>query len=644
MRWMKQLIIFLLVAFIVPIVYGQQELTTDNQKARKFFEKAREAYNSRKYEEALQYASKAIQKDTAFLEAYVVSAEIQMFLDSDPKAKKYLRKVITLDKGKYPIALKWLGNIAFRDNRFEEATNYYEKYLTHKDDPKIVEKIKKIEFRKKLHDSPDTLTIQNLGSGVNSVNCEFVNAITLDNSALYYTVKPQDTPNGRFEKRQRDEDFFYSVKKDGQWVQPRPVGSSINTSFNEGAMHLSPDGTYLYFTSCRGMEGYGSCDLYFAERMNDSVWGRAYNLGSTINTRHWETQPCFAADGKTLYFVSTRSGGKGGADIWKATLKDDESWSEPENLGETINTSGEEMAPYLHPDGKTLYFSSDGHKGLGGSDIFMSRRIGDSAWSEPKNLGYPINNNGDQINMIVDAAGTKAFISSRDSTSMGCYDIYSFTLPEPYRPEKVSYLKGYVYDAKSKEPLKATFELVDLESEKTIVSSESRKDNGRFMVALPTGREYALHVHREDYLFYSEHFSFVNKPAEPMEKDIPLQPIHLNASEQLNNIFFAFDSDSLIPKSRSELERLLKFMKQNRGLEIEIQGHTDSIGTAAYNQELSGQRAQKVYDYLSENSVPEHRMTVKGFGEERPVATNQTEEGRARNRRTEIRITAILNE
>ncbi|MCF8231608.1 MAG: OmpA family protein [Bacteroidales bacterium] len=641
---MKQLCIFLLLGLMVPFVFGQQELTTDNQKARKFFEKAREAYHSRQYEKALQYASKALYKDSAFLEAYLVSAEIQMHLDNDRNAKQYLRKAIAIDTGKYPIAHKWLGNIAYRGNHFEKAVSYYEQYLSYKEDPKVAKKIKEAEFRKKFYDHPDTLAIRNLGSGVNSMNCEFVNAITLDNSELYYTVKPQNTPNKRFENRTRDEDFFYSIKKDSQWVKPRPVGSSINTSFNEGAMHLSSDGTYLYFTSCRGMEGYGSCDIYFAERINDTVWGRSYNLGSTINTRYWETQPCFAADGKTLYFVSSRSGGKGGADIWKATQKDDGSWSKPENLGETINTSGEDMAPYLHPDGETLYFSSDGHKGLGGSDIFMSRRIGDSAWSEPENLGYPINNNGDQINMIVDAAGTKAFISSRDSTSMGCYDIYSFTLPDEYRPEKVSYLKGYVYDAKSKKPLKATLELVELESGKTVVTSESRKDNGRFMVALPTGREYALHVHRKGYLFYSEHFSFINKPAEPMEKDIPLQPVRLNASEQLNNIFFAFDSDSLIPKSRSELDRLLNFMKQNRGLEIEIQGHTDSIGTAAYNKELSRQRAIKVYEYLADNSVPQHRMTVKGFGEEQPVATNQTEEGRARNRRTEIKITAILNE
>ena len=620
----------------------QKSLTTDSTRASRHFNKAKEAYQSGELQKAIRRADKAIQKDSSFSEAYLLAAEINLTRNRSKKSVPFLQKLIALDSSGYPIAYRWLGDIYFNGNQYKEAIPFYKNYLKFKPDSDIREKLQLSKYRLEAKREADSLSIQNIGDGVNSVNCEFVNAITLDNTELYYTVKPEQTPNERFRTPKRDEDFFYSVKKEDEWVHPRSVGSSINTVYNEGAMHLSPDGTFLYFTSCGRSTGYGSCDLFYAERLNDTTWKQAYNLGPNINTRYWESQPCFAADGKTLYFVSSRPGGQGGADIWKATKINENSWTMPENLGAVINTAGEEMAPYLHPDGKTLYFSSDGHRGLGGTDLFMTKKLTDSTWAKPKNLGPAINNAGDQINIIVEASGKKAYISSQDSSSIGCYDIYSFDLPEKYQPEQVVYLKGHVFDAKTRKPLKAEFVLRNLESDEVVVSSTSREDNGSFMVALPPGDEYALHVNKKGYLFYSDHFSFESRKAESMEKDIPLQPIRLNASEQLNNIFFAFDSDSLMPKSRGELQRLLEFMKQNRGLEIEIQGHTDSIGSSSYNKKLSKQRALKVFEYLAEHSVPKHRMSAKGYGEERPVATNETEEGRARNRRTEIKITGIL--
>lgn len=640
---MKQLIISVLIALMAFSTFAQQ-LSTDNRRARKYFKKAHQAYNSRKYDKALEFANRAIQKDNSFTEAYLISSEIFLFLEEDQQARKYLEKLISVDSSKYPVAYRWLGDIYLEENLYENAIRAFKKYQLLAPERNISGKIRKARYRKRMTETPDTITIHHLGSGVNSVNCEFVNAITLDNSELYYTVKPEKTPNERFDKRKRDEDFFFSVKKEGKWVNPRSLGSSVNTLYNEGAMHLSPDGTYLYFTSCRGHEGYGSCDLYYAERLNDSTWAGAQNLGPTINTRHWETQPCFAADGKTLYYVSSRGGGYGKADLWKSVKQPDGSWSYPENLGDSINTRGEEMAPYLHPDGKTLYFSSDGHKGLGGSDLFVSRKRDDSTWSKPVNLGFPINNSGNQINMIVDAAGTTAYISSSDSANFGCYDIYSFRLPKEYRPAKVSYFKGMVYNAVTHSPLQATFELIDLETGEVVVSSHSRKDNGQFMVALPTGRDYGLHVNKQGYMFYSEHFPFNGHVAKPLRKDIPLQPIRVDASEQLNNIFFAFDSDSLVPESHSELKRLLRFMQQNRSVHIEIQGHTDSIGNNSYNKELSERRARRVQEYLVKHNVDSKRITAIGYGETRPVATNDTGEGRARNRRTEIKITDIRNE
>ncbi|MFW5974927.1 MAG: OmpA family protein, partial [Bacteroidota bacterium] len=428
---------------------------------------------------------------------------------------------------------------------------------------------------------------------------------------------------------------------DTVWQKAKSLGDQINTPYNEGAMHLSTDGTSLFFTSCRGMQGYGSCDLYYAARINDTVWKEPFNLGPVINTRHWETQPCCSSDGKTLYFVSTREGGEGGADIWRSRLQDNSEWSEPENLGPEINTKGEEMAPYLHPDGVTLYFSSNGHRGMGGMDIFVSRMNPDSSWSEPENFGYPVNDRGDQINLIVDAEGKTVYFSSKDTSGYGCYDIYSFEMPQKHKPEPVAYLKGTVYDKKTRDPVQAHFELIDLKRDESKVSS--RSDNqGNFMVALPNGRNYALHVNKKGYLFYSEHFPLEQQTTKPVEKDIYLEPISIKASSRLDNLFFVFDSDSIRQESVPELKQLKEFMDTNPHVEIRIEGHTDNTGEEEYNKRLSQKRAEAVKAYLKENGIEEDRLSTKGFGESKPVADNSTEQGRARNRRTEIQITAHL--
>jgi flagellar motor protein MotB len=364
------------------------------------------------------------------------------------------------------------------------------------------------------------------------------------------------------------------------------------------------------------------------------------NLGPDVNTTAWETQPSLSADGRTLYFVSNRPGGMGQSDIWMTRLQDNGVWTEPKNLGETINTGGSEMAPYFHPDGRTLYFSSDGQVGLGGMDLFVSRSDSAGNWLEPENLGYPINSSGDEINIVVNAWGDKAYISSNQHEGYGGYDIFNFELPLDARPTPSTFMKGVVKDKESGEPLEAYFSLTDVNSNIEIVRSFSDPANGEFLVCIPTSKVYALNVSAGGYLFYSGNFALegLASEMEPFFVNVELSPIREGETMVLRNIFFGTDDYQLKASSFAELKKLIAFLNYNSGVKVEIRGHTDNTGDADYNKVLSAKRAQSVYDYLVENGVEAKRLAFKGYGATLPVADNDTREGRAKNRRTEIGI------
>jgi outer membrane protein OmpA-like peptidoglycan-associated protein len=293
----------------------------------------------------------------------------------------------------------------------------------------------------------------------------------------------------------------------------------------------------------------------------------------------------------------------------------------------------------IHPDGKTLYFSSNGHPGLGGLDIFVSRKDEDGKWGEPQNLGYPINTKDDENSLLVSASGDIAYFASDREGGQGGLDLYKFKLYNEARPQMVTYAQGVVFDAKTKERLGARFELIDLESGEQVVESYSNPGNGEFLVSLPSGRDYALNVSREGYLFYSDNFTLSQESATaPKQLEVPLKRIEEGSSVVLNNVFFDVDQYKLKPQSKVELDKLIEFLKLNPELRIEISGHTDNVGTDEANKVLSQNRAQSVVDYLLENGISKDRLSAKGFGESKPIASNDNEEGRAKNRRTEFEV------
>ncbi len=630
-------VLTLIVSLNIPL-FAQQPAKTHSDKQ---FDKAAQLYNRHDYAGALHQLDDLNVDEPAYAKAWLLKADIFYDLQEYSKAVSSYKKAVEIDSIIFPPAYYIMANLYFDMEKYDDAKTNYLKYLTYK--PKIqaelkrtAENLKLCDFRIQMMKNPVPFNPINIGPNVNSPGYEYINAISLDESQLYFTRKGADP--------QSDESFYRSVSarsSTGQlnWSPAIEIGAPINTPGNEGALCVSPDGMTIIITCCSRRDSYGTCDLYSSHKIGNN-WSEPENLGEQINTSAWESQPCLAADGRTLFFVSTRRGGHGGSDIWKSIKLGDGNWSQPVNLGDSINTSADEMAPFIHPDGHTLYFSSTGLPGMGGADLFVSRMDANGVWHKPENIGYPVNTKLDEINLIINAKGTEAFISAEREKGFGNTDIYRFELPVQSRPASVSYVHGKVYDKNTSVPLSAAFELIDMQSNKTVVSSSSDLVSGEFVMSLPVDKDYALNVSCKGYLFYSVNFN-VSKDHDslnPVKLDIPMQPVAVGEKVVLRNIFFETDKYVLLPDSKAELEKLVSFLQKNTGLHIEIGGHTDNEGSDTYNMTLSLNRAKSVYDYLVSNGIGADKLSYKGYGETIPIQSNDTPEGRANNRRTEFKV------
>ncbi len=634
-----------MVPFKGPVMAQDQDrpLTTRSKKAQKAYENALELYAMREYSGARRDLLNALDADPGFIEAYLVLGDVYSALKMPDNAIQSYRSAIAIDPAFFPNAMFLLAELEYNTGSYSDALDHYTAYLEMKGIPKekkikTQQRISCCEFAIRAIANPVPFNPVNLSDKVNTADDEYVNAITADDQLVFFTrnLTKAEPSSGRM---RREEDFYRSEKKDGTWSLARPLGPPINTDGNEGALYISPDGMNLYFAGCDRTDGLGSCDLYHAVRQGNT-WTVPVNMGKPVNSAKWETQPSVTPDGKTLYFTSNRPGSVGGSDIWVSRREQSGRWGLPQNLGEVINTPEDEMNPFIHPDGKTLYFASKGGVGMGGFDLYVARMSDDSTWQTPVNLGYPINGNTDEIALIVNAAGDLAYFSSDKLGGNGKNDIYYFELYKEARPSAVSYIKGKVYDADTREPLQAGFSLVDLQSGETTVVSVSDPVSGEFLVTLPVGKDYALQVKRDGYLFFSDHVALKDQytAGDPFLKDVPLQPVRAGKIVAMNNIFFETDRSDLKPESHIELNSLLELLRNNPGVKIEIRGHTDNTGSEEHNLALSTARAKVVYDYLVSKGINAERLVYKGFGETSPLAGNDTERGRQLNRRTEFRV------
>jgi len=627
------LLSFLLICISV-CSFAQSQYSTTDREAIKHYALANEALDNREFKAATDELLKAIDRDPKFTEAHLLLADVLHVLKQNKLSIEEYRKVIAINpdfsRGVY---LK-LGESEISDAQYVIAQQHLQKYLTY---PNIQDKdiyfakklLKDCDFSLEAIQHPVSFKPINVGPEINTGADEYLPVATADESELIFTRKINN-----------NEDFYKSVKLSGKWQTATYLSNNINTpNYNEGAQSITADGKYLFFTGCNRPDGLGRCDIYIAKKQGDD-WGKPYDLNPPVNTSGWESQPSISADGRTLYFVSNRKGGYGGYDIWKSTVTD-KGWSEPQNLGPNINTPYDEQSPYIHADDSTLYFCSNGWPGLGGMDLFVSHLGKNGQWQKPQNLGYPINSSGDENGLTVTASGQYAFFASNNLNGFGGYDIYYFELPENIRPHVVTYVKGIVIDAVTKQPLEASVEIIDLEKNATVYQDNSSPEYGDFLVTLTAGKNYGLNVSKDGYLFYSANFSLLgHETREPYQLTVELSPIEVGNKVVLNNIFFDTNKFDLKPDSKAELQKLIDFLNLNPSVHIEISGHTDNVGNNQANQVLSENRAKSVYQYLITNGITAARLIYKGYGETQPIMPNISDANRAKNRRTEFKIIA----
>ncbi|MDN3547929.1 OmpA family protein [Mucilaginibacter aquaedulcis] len=629
-----KIVIFLIVSIFFSVTAWSQQssYTTSNKDAIKYFAEANQNIDDHLYDDAINNLQKAIHEDQKFVEARVQLADVYRLKHQyKPAIEQYLKVIALSPDFNRSVYLK-IGEIEIYEAQYVQAQQHLEKYLTYPgitpQNTSFAQKlITDAKFSIQAVQHPVAFKPVNMGPEINTANDEYLPVATADESMLIFTRKINN-----------NEDFYKSSYNNGKWQTASYLSDQINTDkYNEGAQSVSQDGKYLFFTGCNRPDGMGRCDIYIAQK-NDDDWGKPVDLNAPVNTPGWESQPSISADGRTLYFVSNRAGGYGGYDIWKSTLTD-KGWGKPENLGPNINTPYNEQSPFIHPDDSTLYFSSNGWPGLGNKDIFVSRLSKDGTWQKPENLGYPINSNGDENGLSLTANGNYAFFASDNLNGFGGYDIYTFELPVNVRPHLVTYIKGTVRDATSNTPIEAIIEIIDLQTNQPVYQDYSNENDGGFLATLTSGKNYGINISKSGYMFYSENFSLVGyKTKNPFNISVSLSPIDVGGKVILKNIFFDTNKSDLESESKAELQKLIEFLTVNPAVHIEISGHTDNVGTVQINQTLSENRAKSVYQYLVNKGIANSRLVYKGYGETQPIAPNDSDDNRAKNRRTEFKI------
>jgi len=660
---MNRLLLVIISFFLLNFYASQSALYSSyNKKAIKLYEKAIACcqdispLNGRgNLKGAEEYLLKSLAKDSTFSEAYILLSQVKVKMGDINSAIFYKEKMMAVNPIIPLVEYFYLSGMHMAIGSYEKCLKNAVRY---KNSPladqrymgRIDKMIENCQFAIEAIKNPVDFDPINLGSSINSELPEYFPSITADDSTFLFTRRVNDLSalGGR------QEEIFVSKKTpNNNWSNSSLVSNAINSEYNEGAPTFSSDGQYIIFVGCEtgakgdyqyggDRKGYGSCDLFYSQN-NGTNWSKPVNLGPRINSKHWETQPSFSSDGKTLYFIrgmtyDRQRRNPNNQDIYVTTITEDGQWSIPKKISSNINTPYREESVQIHPDGKTLYFASNGHPGMGGLDIYMSRKLEDDSWSMPINLGYPLNTFVDENSILISPKGDLGYFSSNREGGFGDLDLYSFILNDQFKPQPITYLKGKIIDAETKLALTASFELSDLEKDNLISQMQSKPGNGEFLITVPKNIDFALHAEKEGYMFYSRNIYRDNLS---LSKDgfliIELEKVK-PGTFILENIFFEKSKSSLKKSSLVELNKVLKLMQINPDLKVQISGHTDSDGDDDFNLELSINRAKSVVNWLIENNIDQNRLSFKGYGETRPIEENNSITNKAKNRRTELTI------
>jgi len=622
-----------------------------------------------RYEQALPHYLEAQKFNPENAELNLKIGECYLHSGFKPRALNYLQKAYQLSPGVDPRIHYLLGRGLHLNSKWKEAIAEY-KQATPATGTKstaaftqdIQKKITECEHGQKLAAKPSRVFIDNAGPGVNSPYPDYGPVISADESIILFTSRRQGSTGGEKDPESGGyfEDVYQSNREGNTWGPARNLGETVNSTGHDATVGLAPDAQRMLVY----VEDNGG-DLN-ESNLRGATWTKPQRLGNRINSKAHESSAAYTPDGKSLLFVSDKPGGIGGRDIYKVEI---DGRSPAINLGPTINTAYGEEGVFLHPDGKTMYFSSEGHNSMGGYDIFKST-FANGKWSPPENLGWPINTPDDDVFFVISASGRHGYYSSFRDDGMGSKDIYQITFLGPEKPPvlsqedqllasraqpvketllappvpvataQVTILKGTVTDDVTKQPVEATIDVVDNSLNQTIASFRANAQSGRYLVSLPSGVNYGIVVRQDGYLFHSENFDLPAGAAySEVVKDIALKKLDVGVKVVLNNIFFDFDKATLRKESTGELVRLQALLTETPALRLEISGHTDNVGNASYNKDLSQRRAKAVVDYLVQKGISKDRLTFAGYGDTQPVAPNATKAGRQQNRRTEFKVT-----
>ncbi len=627
--------------------FSQPDATPISPKAKLLYEQSQKYILERKFDQALSVLEKAIEKEPNYAEAHFRLGNLYDLKSQTERADyhevslQHYQKSIDL-KPKNPsfiTAYNILGDATLRKGNYAKAKEYYQQFLDLRPAKQSLvfaaqKQIANCDYAIEAQKNPLPFNATPMPAPLNQFALQYFPVLTADQQTLIFTARTTNDSRS-------DEDIYISTRKNNEWTNPIPISDKINTVENEGTCTISADGRTLVFTNCDGRQSFGSCDLFVSYKIGNE-WIEPINLGNKVNSPFWESQPALTADGRTLYFVSDRRGSIGKRDIWVSKLGEDGVWGIATNLGKNVNTYDDEVSPFIHVNGKTLFFSSKGHLGMGGFDLYESE-LDKGQWSFAKNLGYPLNTQDDQVSLFVSPDSKKGYFAHEERKGqfhIVTSKLYEFDFPEQIAiKNKSSYLKGIIYDAKTKKPIGARIELFNLNtSELEAVTKSDRKD-GSYLTVLTEGTSYGLYVNADGYLFKSLSFDYTKaQKNNQLVMDIYLKPIETGAKDILQNLFFDTGKWELEGKSKTELEKLVALMKGNPKLKIEISGHTDDIGEDKANLELSQKRAKTVHEYLLKAGIDPLRLKYVGYGETQFDVPNTSDTNRQQNRRIEFKV------
>ena len=632
----NQLVTGLLLLFFLPLSAQHLEAYNEGMKL----------YNQGKLDKAIVHLKEAVNLNERFQDGWYYLGMAFNTTKQYPEAVYSFGRLEGVNRNYNPwFYYEWSKGL-IELNRFAEAEAVLQKFLArYSNNPKTkalehlgknrLEYVQRSpDLRAQPHTTADPVPLEQ----INSISHDYTPQVSPTGSRLYFTSVRKggfDRIDDSTRANYYGEDIYFASLDSNSWSTPQLLPPPINSMDDDFGSAFTGDGQTMVYVRCGDKEGIGSCDLYITQLVG-TEWSEPQNMGNVVNSEEWDSQPTISSDGNRIIFTSARKGGYGGSDLYMTEKNHLGEWGVPQNLGSTVNTPLNDNSPYLAPDGKTLYYATNGHPGLGGSDIFYSL-FDNGKWSKPINLGAPINSEGDDTNFSISAEGIGYFASSRVNSDN--YDIYQVELPDYLKPKPTVVIQGIVSNSNTSEPVGAVVLIEDMNTGELIAVNKSNSASGEYLVVLPAGRDYSVSANSEGFFFYSQSFEIPKDTSyQEITMDIALEPIEKGTKVVLNNIFFESGRAGLKAISYVELNKAVDLLKKNPTMVIEIGGHTDDVGSDELNLKLSQERANAVMEYMVLAGIEQARLQAKGYGETQPIADNATAEGKAKNRRTEFEI------